>query len=279
MFPNFVFHRRGDAAIWLERKYDEAAFIASLLNADCLFAQTGCQIIKDQRKIKIGRLTVTICGQLRTLYVKRYNAFSLRYKLASPFRNSGAFRSLRGAAILRAARIPSAVPIAAVENRKNGALTKSFFLTEEIAGGETSDAFWRARLLGLEGSHGIALRRHFLAQLAGLFRVLHDRRIYHNDLKDANIFAAGQADSNDFRFVLLDLDGVARLKYLSRRRKIKNLVQLNRTLGRYLRRSEKLFFLKHYLGAGFSKRKLRRRVLLRVLSESQRWDRLNRPYD
>ncbi len=265
--------------MWLERTYDEPAFITFLLNADCLFAQAGCQIVKDQRKIKIGRLTLTISGQPRTLYVKRYNAFSLRYKLASPFRNSRAFRSLRGAAILRAAQIPSALPVAAVENRRNGALTKSFFLTEEIAGGETSDVFWRARLLSLKDRDGIALRRRFLAELAGLFRTLHDRRIYHNDLKDANIFATGAADTNDFRFVLLDLDGVDRLKYLSRRRKIKNLVQLNRTLGRYLRRPEKLFFLKHYLGADFSERKLRRRVLLRVLVESQRWDRLNRPYD
>ena len=279
MFPNFIFHQQGDATIWLEPKYNEPAFIACLLNADCLFAQAGCQIIKDQRKIKIGRLTLTICGQPRTLYVKRYNAFSLRYKLASPFRNSRALRSLRGASILRAAQIPSALPVAAVENRKNGTLTKSFFLTEEIAGGETSDAFWRARLLSLEGSGGILLRRRFLAELAGLFRTLHDRRIYHNDLKDANIFAAGDADTNDFRFVLLDLDGVARLKHLSRRRKIKNLVQLNRTLGRYVRRTEKLFFLKHYLGADFGQRKLRRRVLLRVLRESERWDRLKRPYD
>jgi hypothetical protein len=279
MFPNFVFRRRGDAAVWLERNYDEPAFIACLSNADCLFAQAGCQIVKDQRKIKIGRLTLTISGRPRTLYVKRYNAFSLSYKLASPFRNSRAFRSLRGAAILRAAHIPSAAPVAAVENRKNGALTKSFFLTEEIGGGETSDVFWRVRLLDLKGSDGFALRRRFLAQLAGLFRTLHDRRIYHNDLKDVNIFAAGAAGTNDFRFVLLDLDGVARLKYLSQRRKIKNLVQLNRTLGRYLRRVEKLFFLKNYLGANFNDRKLRRHVLLRVISESERWDRLNRPHD
>jgi len=266
VLPNFVFHQRGDAAIWIARGYDEPPFLERLMNADCLFAQGGCQIVKDQRKIRIGRITVTISGQPRTIYVKRYNAFSWRYKLFSPFLNSGAFRSLRGAAILRAAQIPSAPPVAAVENRRSGALVKSFFLSEEIAGGQTSDAFWRARLLGVNSTEGIVLRRRFLAELARLFRTLHDERIYHNDLKDANIMV--RSDGDDFRFVLLDLDGVAKLKHLSRRRKIKNLAQLNRTLGRYVRRPEKLYFLKHYLGLAFKERSLRRRVVLSVMKES-----------
>ena len=274
MFPDFIFFQRGEAAIWVDPGCSEPTFVERLTDADGLLAQPDCQIIKDQKKITIGRLTLSIAGRSRTIFVKRYNAFSLRYRLASPFTYSGAFRSLRGAAILRAAEIPCARPIAAVENRKGGALTKSFFLAEEVAGGETVDAHWRNRLQGLTGHGSIALRRHFLAQLACLFNTLHGESIYHNDLKDANILAVSDGCHNDLRFVLLDLDGVTRLGRLSRRRRVKNLMQLNRTLGRYLRRPEKMFFLKCYLGSTFSERSQRRELTERVLSESSRVDRL-----
>jgi len=128
-----------------------------------------CQIIKDQEKIKVGRFTMDIAGAPHAIYIKRYNAFSLRHRLASPFIHSGAFRALRGAAILRAASIPIAVPVAAVENRVGGAITKSFFIAEEIANGKTIDAYWRDELETLIGGDGVARRRGFLKGLAQLF--------------------------------------------------------------------------------------------------------------
>jgi len=273
VYPDFIFHQRGDASIWIARDYDEAVFLDRVSDADSLFAETTCQIVKDQQKTKIGRLTLTIGGANRTLFIKRYNAFSLRYKLASAFFNSGALRSLQGTAILRAADIPCARPVAAVENRRTGALTKSFFITEEIAGGETVDAYWRGRLRALAGPLGGASRRCFLAQLARLFSTLHGAGVYHNDLKDANILAVGDGAPNVFRFVLLDLDGVVRMDRLSERRRIKNFIQINRTLGRHLRAPEKLFFLKSYLGANFAEREARRALMLDVLNESSRVDR------
>src|SRR5262245_5933997 len=155
VFPNFVFHQRGDAAIWIDRNFVEPDFLERLTDADGLFAESNCQIIKDQRKVKIGRLSLAIAGQPCSLFVKRYNAFSLRYTLASPFMRSGAIRSLQGAAILRTAQIASARPLAAVENRRGGALTKSFFVSEEITGGRTVDAYWRNQLVGVKGHEGI----------------------------------------------------------------------------------------------------------------------------
>lgn len=274
VFPNFVFQQRGDAAIWMDRVCVEQGLIDRLSDADCLFAESDCQIIKDQRKIKVGRLTLPMVGRSRAFFVKRYNVSSLRHRLASPFIRSGAFRSLCGAAILREAHIPTARPLAAVENRRGGALIKSFFLSEEIAGGETVDAFWRGRLLGVKGREGVALRRRFLADLANLFKTLHVERIYHNDLKDANILATADRSDSDLRLYLLDLEGVARLSRLSERRKVKNLVQINRTLGRYLRRSEKLYFLEKYLGAGFAQRSVRRRLTANVIGKSERLDLL-----
>lgn len=272
VFPDFVFVERGEAALWVERSCMEPTFLDRLADADSFYADGGCHIVKDQRKIKVGRLAVAIAGQPRTLYVKRYNAFSLRYKLLSRFTQSGAFRALQGAAILRAAEIPSVVPVAAVEHRSGGILSKSFFIAHEISGGKTADAYWRDELVGALGRAGFKSRHRFLAKLAALFNSLHAQQIYHNDLKDANILVVGNESENDFQLFVLDLEGIKSYRNLSVQRKVKNLVQLNRTLGRYLRASEKLYFLKCYLGREFAPRRARRQWIGSVVKDSHRLD-------
>ena len=269
VFPDFIQHKSGNAAIWIDRRFADKHFIECLADADSLFAEPLSSVVKDQKKIKVGRIKLQVAGAAHSLYIKRYNAFSLRYKLGSPLMRSGAFRALEGAAILRAADIPIAAPIAAVENRRRGALIKSFFLSEEIVGGKTIDAYWRDEVMNVVGREGRMLRRRFLNELAGLFATLHGRDIYHNDLKDANILAVADHSNRPLRLFLLDLEGVRRYKYLSPARRIKNLVQLNRTFGRYLRRVEKLIFVKKYLGEKFFERHGKRALITNVLIESE----------
>ena len=254
----------------MNRDFAVPSFIERLSDVDQLLCEPNCRIIKDQRKIKVGRLTLKIAGARRAVYIKRYNAFALRYRIASPFMTSGAFRALQGAAILRDAKLSTAPPVAAVEHRAWRALTKSFFISEEITGGKTADAYWREILAVLPGRDGFARRRDYLAALAGLFQTLHARGIYHNDLKDANILAVAKQPSVDF--FLLDLEGVRRYPALSEKRRIKNLVQLHRTLGRYISRAGKLFFLRRYLGASFAEGAATRRLITIVLKESTRLD-------
>ena len=272
MFPDFILHNVGNAAIWIDRRFANKHFVQRLADADTLFADPCSSVVKDQKKIKVGRIKLQVAGAAHSLYIKRYNAFSLRYKLVSPLMRSGAFRALEGAAILRAADIPVAPPIAAVENRRRGALVKSFFLSEEIVGGKTIDAYWREELTNGVSWDGRLSRRRFLDELAGLFATLHGRDIYHNDLKDANILAVAEHSNRPLRLFLLDLEGVRHYKSLSSTRRIKNLVQLNRTFGRSLRRVEKLIFLRKYLGAKFSERQGKRELIARVLFESKRLD-------
>jgi hypothetical protein len=262
---------RGAARIWIRRAYADAKFVELLASPDSWFSDPEFVLVKDTLKTKVGRLSIRIGAESRAIYVKRYNAFSLRYRVGSLFSRSAARRSLAGAEVLAAAGIDSAQPIASVEIRRCGMLASSFFVAEEIAGAQTSDRFWRNILKPAQGSKGLQRRRAYLAGLAGLFARLHRQRIYHGDLKDANIMAfPGESGP---RFVLLDLEGVRRCSVISRRRRVKNLVQLYRTLGKSLRRPEQLFFLKNYLGGDFANRPLRRRFVNEVLNLAQRVDR------
>jgi serine/threonine protein kinase len=241
---------------------------------DHFFELPGCEVIKDQKKIKVARAKIVIQGDAKTVYIKRYNAFSWRYRFGSFFQSSGAVRSLIGAAILAESGIRTARPLAAVESRAWGMLNKSFFLSEEIGGAKTADSYWQEELVPVKGKEGVRKRKQFLRGMGELFRSLHEQDVYHNDLKDANILVRPNASGELEHFYLLDLEGIRRYRELNRRRRIKNLVQLNRTLGKYLRRVDKVRLLKTYLGPSFSNRTDKRSTIARVLRKSDRLDRV-----
>lgn len=167
----------------------------------------------------------------------------------------------------------TAKPIAAVERRSWGMLTRSFYLSEEIPEARTVDDYWNKDLLPAGGVEGIRRRQEFLNGLARLFHSLHELGIYHNDLKDANILFSSDNGQQNRSFYLLDLEGIRSYRHLSERRRLKNLVQLNRTMGRYLRWSERLYLLKVYLGDPFFNRGAKRKWIQRVLRGSERGDR------
>jgi len=240
---------------------------------DALFSHPQCQLIKDQRKIKVGRVPLEMGGGLGHIYLKRYNAFSWRYRMVSLFVSSAALRSWVGAGILMGADFRTGEPVAAVECRSWGMLTKSFYIAEEIPSGSTVDGHWRERLMNLRGSEGFCQRRSFLGALAGLFRSLHEMGIYHNDLKDANIIVCSDDKNGEGSFYLLDLEGIRRFRHLGERRRVKNLVQLNRTMGRMLSNTKKIYFLKTYLGRIFSNGKIKREWIRRIIKVSERKDR------
>lgn len=272
-FPDFICRRQGDAAIWIDRGLVKDELVGLLKDPDALFSRPGAQLVKNQRKIKVACVPVALAGQHCHVYVKRFNAFSWRYRLASLLFSSGAVRALRGGHVLIEAQIPAARAIAALEFRRWGMLTKSFFLTEEIAGGKTADAYWREDLQSAGTGGGRSRRQDFLRLLAALFRRLHDLNIYHNDLKDANILVVPGSDHEPESIFLLDLEGIRRYRKLNQRRKIKNLVQLNRTLGTHLARREKLVFIKFYLSHSFADLRERKRWIKAVLRQSREKDR------
>jgi tRNA A-37 threonylcarbamoyl transferase component Bud32 len=272
--PEFVVERRGSLSMYVERTFTGTLIPDIAGDPDHFFDLPGCEIIKDQKKIKVARAKIEIQGDVKTIYIKRYNAFSWRYRFGSFFQSSGAVRSLNGAAILAASGLRTARPLAAVESRTWGMLNRSFFFSEEIGGAKTADSYWHDELVPVKDKEGVRKRKQFLRGIGELFRSLHEQAVYHNDLKDANILVHSDASGGLEHFYLLDLEGIRRYRKLNRRRQIKNLVQLNRTLGKYLRRVDKVRFLEAYLGPSFSNRIDKRGRIASVLRQSNKLDRL-----
>ena len=270
--PNHILLKNGSSSLWISRSLDAQLAIRLFADPDALFAHPQCKLIKDQKKIKVGRIPMELGNGSSHIYLKRYNAFSCRYRFVSLLVSSAALRSWAGAGILTGADFRTGKPVAAVECRSWGMLTKSFYIAEEIPSGSTVDGHWRDELRDMKGAQGFRQRRIFLEALAALFRSLHEMGIYHNDLKGANIFVCRNEDIREGSFYLLDLERIRKFRHLSKRRRIKNLVQLNRTMERVMSNTKKIYFLKSYLGRVFSNEEIKREWIKRIIKMSERED-------
>ncbi len=218
------------------------ATVAADGDPDHLLTSPDCKIVKLQPKVIVGRI-VTRAG---VLYVKRYNVFAWRVALASLWRRSPAFAAWAGAQTLAAHGFATPELVAAVEFRRAGVLRRSFFVTREVPGALTADARWAAILADPDAPRRRGARRAFARALGDLFRRLHAAALYHNDLKDVNVLVTGAPASP--RCVLLDLEHVRPLGRITRRRRLKNLVQIARTLGPHTSAADRMRFLRAYLG-------------------------------
>ena len=240
------------------------------INFPDLFFQKECTTIKFEKKIRVVRMSLHIGRTIKSVYVKQQNVLSFGQRLASVFCASAALRSLSGAATLLQEGYAIARPVAAVEYRRWGVLITSFYVSEEITGAKTIADYWREDLVARKGTEGQVRRRRVATKLARLFKSLHERRIYHNDLKADNILALEKGPAAEEILNLIDLQGVRKCYYLSRRRRIKNLAQINRTLGNHLTPKEKLTFLQAYVGDGIFFRRKRRHLVRSILEETSR---------
>jgi serine/threonine protein kinase len=247
----------------------------ALLSQSDPFVQPRCRVVKNEKKIRVGFMPMRIGREIKNVYIKQHNALSLGHRLASFFLPSAALRSLAGAVTLLQAGYATARPVAAVEHRRRGVLVKSLYFSEEIPEAKAVDTFWRENLITLRGTGGYRARRAFLRALAHLLSSLHKQDIYHNDLKASNILIRNELRpheqaSMDGLFSLIDLQGLKRCLYVSKRRRIKNLAQLARTLGRFLSRSEKLFFLNAYGEFSAIGRQQKRTLISALIEETER---------
>jgi hypothetical protein len=243
-----------------------AAVVSADGDVDRLLTRPDCRIVKMQRKVIVGRVTTAV----GTLYVKRYNVFAWRVALASLWRESPAVSAWHAARILAERGFNTPEPVAAVELRRAGLLRRSFFLTREVPEALTADRRWQVILAEANGTRRRTERWAFARALGELFRRLHAAGLYHNDLKDVNVLVRGPAEAPVC--VLLDLERVRVLRRVDHRRRIKNLVQLARTLGRETQATDRARFLRAYLGPD-EPRAGRRRWVQDVQRQTSRKDR------
>ena len=181
---------------------------------------------------------------------------------------SPARRSWRGAKLLQEHGFCVPRPLAVLERRQAGLVRESVYVSHGLVSQVGLDRYWREHHAGWSVAH----QRRFLAALAAFLRRFHAAGLYAGDMKDANLFVETAANG-DWRFYLVDLDRVRHFARLSLQRRLKNLVQLERTLGRRLRLSQRVFFFYRYLGTPLPSSQARRALLRRLVRLRDKKDR------
>jgi len=145
---------------------------------------------------------------------------------------------------------------------------ESFYVSEALLTQVPLNTYWRER----KSQWSWKRRRAFLRILADFLRTLHAAGLYVGDLKDENLFVEEQGDLH-WKFYIVDLDRVTQHQPLHQQRRFKNIIQLERTLGRSARMSERLSFFYHYLGTPLPPRTQRHELVTQLLRLREQKDR------
>ncbi|HTT77764.1 MAG TPA: lipopolysaccharide kinase InaA family protein [Candidatus Binataceae bacterium] len=200
----------------------------------------------------------------RRCFVKRVSEGHFVKGLIARIRGSRAARILRGAEMLAAAGFAHPRPLLAAEERTWGAVRTSWVASEALPDAHVLSFF----MLG-DGRN--FYRRQWLTRLAAReIRRLHDAGFYTLDMQETNLML--EAAGGELRVYFLDLEDFRAAWRVSWSRRLRNLVHLDRSIGRFASRSRRLRFLYSYLGSKPPRTEVRA-VVRRLLQEKQRLDR------
>lgn len=227
----------------------------------------GFRTLKDEARTRAGLLSGPDGAPV---FVKLVRTESWTRGLVAAARGSRVRRWLRGAAMLGAAGFNRPVPLAALEVRRAGAVRESYLVCAAL--GEASVL---SRVVLGDGTVDLRRRRSLLGAVAREVRRLHDAGLYTRDLQETNLMVEGRAGATP-RIWFVDLEDFRRVRAVSWRRRLLNLVHLDRSLGRFLTRPARLRFLHDYLDGDARERAARRRIVAQLWRQRSRVEHRHR---
>jgi tRNA A-37 threonylcarbamoyl transferase component Bud32 len=243
---------------------DSEIWADMLKRADQVMASAEFSPVKSGTRILAG----FILNQGRpNAFIKRFTSDSWSRGIIERLRGSRAARSLKAASLLTSAGFSCPKLIGAAEMHSSGAIRSSYLVTEPLASAQTFSIFIDRRQS--PSRQTVAWRTRILAMVAAEVRRMHDAGIFTSDLQETNLML--EERNNETRIYFVDLDGFRRRSRISQKNRRRNLVQLDRSVGRFLNRTERLHFLYNYLG-GRPDRSSARALIADLLSERRRKD-------
>src|SRR6266481_5875743 len=199
--------------------------------ADELIASPNFRALKSEGKTLAGFLDIR---DTDSVFIKRVTIPSWSRGIYARFRGSRAARSLAGAAMLAARGFAHPEPLAAMDSYRFGAIRASYVFSRALPRADTLSRF----ALGPNEIKGRDVRRRKLISdtVAKEVRRLHDSGLYTHDLQETNIMVEDD-ESSGFKIYFIDLEDFRQAATVSWKRRILNLVHLDRSIGRFLCRA------------------------------------------
>jgi len=213
-----------------------------IARADELMASPDFRVLKSEARTRAGFIDVSGAG---TAFIKRVAISSWSRGIIARLRGSRAKRSLAGAAMLKAHGLAHPEPLAAMDFYQAGAIRASYLVSRALINADSLSRF----MLGpgeIKGRN-VHRRKQISDTVAAQIRRLHESGLYTRDLQETNIMVEDN-ESGGFNVYFIDLEDFRRVANVSWKRRIMNLVHLDRSIGRFLCRAARLDFLYTYLG-------------------------------
>jgi len=196
------------------------------------------QRLKQSERIQVFR--VSLFDQ--DVVVKRYDVYKARDRAKGWARASRGRRAYAAACTLLELQIHTPMPLGFLEGLHPDGHPVSYFINAWLPEARTARAFIKPRL------HQLPLETRYAVgqQLFSLLNQLYDNGIYHGDTKASNLLVTDESDDDHRRFSWIDLEsmqfGIKPMRYHI----LRNLVQLNGSIGRKLPAEERGAFLHRF---------------------------------
>ncbi len=218
--------------------------------------QTPSLLVKQSSAIKVSVLQD---GKDR-ICVKQFCYPHWRDRIRNGFRRSKGLQAWIGGHGLKVRGVSSLKLFALVEQKRWFGKTESVLIMEAPEAAEEMDRFL------CKGLDGVEEKRSYIEAFALWLAQLHQRNIYHLDMKTCNVLVSKR--NNGWNFQLLDLEDVRFDTKVNERRLFKNLLQLNTSVPRFIPLRDRTRFLKAYLKHHPILRK-EKRFLSRLIEKSR----------
>jgi len=198
-------------------------------------ADPAVHVVKDGARIRV--LRANLFG--RDALIKRYDLLPLGDKLKYVFRPSRARRAWAAAQTLVRLGLPTPEPLGCLEVFRAGIPVRSYYICAFLADAAAARTWIEPHF----ADQPPALRLGFRRQLLRTLLELYHHAVYHADTKTTNMLLSNPADPERRAFFWIDLECVRFGVVPGRHQLVRNLVQLNGSLGLKVADQDRLRFL------------------------------------
>ncbi|MDQ7780501.1 MAG: lipopolysaccharide kinase InaA family protein [Planctomycetota bacterium] len=202
-------------------------------------------LVKDHPTRRISIVSTDAALMARDYIVKEELHQGFLHNLGRALGMSRSRRSWRNSHALRLAGVPAPEAYALVEEPPGrNATNSSLVISQREAGTVPLDRFVRERFPA-NPLAPVKDRRRFARDLARFVGRVHERGVYHGDLKANNVLV-GEREGGETVFSVLDIDRVRIVRRVSNDMRVTNLAQLNASLPAGLTRADRLAAFRAY---------------------------------